>query len=324
MANVLLTEKCVRSCPYCFAKEYMTNSSVEEILKWEDLIYIADLFESSNEKHISLLGGEPSLHPNFTEFILYLLKRNFHVNVFTSGIMSEKILLKAKENLRTIDPEQLSFVCNINNPKDSLKNEFQKVKKFLKVFNKQTSTSFNIYKSDFDLNFLIDIIKEYQLKPHIRLGLAHPIPGANNFFLKINEFKVFAKRLMSFFNNLENNEISIGLDCGFVMCIFSDTQLGKLFKLTNNRLGFSCGPAIDFGPDMSVWSCFPLSNIHKKSIYDFNSLKEIYDFYFNMNKEIRGDKIGILKKCSSCSFNKRNLCAGGCTAHLVDIKNFIV
>ena len=42
MANVLLTKKCVRSCPYCFAKEEMSGVD-EEILEWEDLIYIIDL-----------------------------------------------------------------------------------------------------------------------------------------------------------------------------------------------------------------------------------------------------------------------------------------
>jgi len=44
MANVLLTEKCVRACPYCFAKEYLKESK-ENMLSWENLIYIADLFE---------------------------------------------------------------------------------------------------------------------------------------------------------------------------------------------------------------------------------------------------------------------------------------
>jgi molybdenum cofactor biosynthesis enzyme MoaA len=56
MANILLTEKCVRACPYCFAKEYLKESK-ENLLSWENLIYITDLFEISNEKHLSLLGG---------------------------------------------------------------------------------------------------------------------------------------------------------------------------------------------------------------------------------------------------------------------------
>ena len=52
-------------------------------LSWENLIYIADLFEFSNEKQLSLLDGEPSLHPHLIDFVAYLHQRNFHVDVFT-------------------------------------------------------------------------------------------------------------------------------------------------------------------------------------------------------------------------------------------------
>lgn len=72
MANVLLTETCVRSCPYCFAKQYMSEADVKDSLTWDNLIYIADFLQSSNINHISLLGGEPLLHPDISEFCKYL------------------------------------------------------------------------------------------------------------------------------------------------------------------------------------------------------------------------------------------------------------
>lgn len=55
MANVLLTETCVRNCPYCFAKEYMEGKKAN-FLSWKDMVYIADLHKAEGE-HISLLGG---------------------------------------------------------------------------------------------------------------------------------------------------------------------------------------------------------------------------------------------------------------------------
>ena len=75
MPNILLTEECVRSCPYCFAKKYM-DSSNHKFISWEDFIYIVDLFERSHmNNQLSLLGGEPSVHKDFTEFILYLIEQ---------------------------------------------------------------------------------------------------------------------------------------------------------------------------------------------------------------------------------------------------------
>lgn len=50
MANVLLTETCVRSCPYCFAKQYMDNTTDDDYLSWDNLIYITDFLEASGEK----------------------------------------------------------------------------------------------------------------------------------------------------------------------------------------------------------------------------------------------------------------------------------
>jgi len=144
MANVLLTEKCVRSCPYCFAKEYLKESK-ENMLSWKNLIYITDLFEASNEKHLSLLGGEPTLHPDFVDFVLYLNQRKFNVNVFTSGIMPSKKLETAEEFLLKIPAENLSFVCNYNHPNSSTASETKQIDKFFKIFSKYISLSFNLY-----------------------------------------------------------------------------------------------------------------------------------------------------------------------------------
>ena len=317
MANILLTQECVRHCPYCFAKKHMRKSK-KEILKWDDLIYIADFFEASNEKHISLLGGEPTLHPFFLDYVLYLIKRNFHVNVFTSGILRNESLLDLSVKFLPLDSiNELSFVCNINEPDVSSKTELSKIENFLKVFNKLTAVSFNIYKLDFDLSFIIDIIDKFNLKRHIRLGLAHPIPKEKNLFINKEHFLIFANSISNYFDILDEKSISIGFDCGFPMCIFNDNQLGKLYKITHNHMNFSCGPAIDIGPDMNVWSCFPLSNYKKKSFYDFDSLEDIRVYYRNMLNEIKSKRLGIFDKCVNCNYRERNLCEGGCAAHLI-------
>ena len=134
MANILLTQQCVRSCPYCFAKKHMADSEPDDILTWDNLIYIADLMEHSGEMGVSLLGGEPTLHPAFVDFCIYLFKRKFHVNIFTSGIMGEKMFNEAERVLGGINPDRLSFVCNVNNPDKSSFSELENVKRFLKVF----------------------------------------------------------------------------------------------------------------------------------------------------------------------------------------------
>ena len=317
MANVLLTQRCVRSCPYCFAKEHMLQPLSESILGWEDLIYLADFIEISGEHHISLLGGEPTLHPDFVNFVLYLLERKISITVFTSGIMSEPMLKEMVSSLKSIPNDRLHFICNLNEPDLSPPGEFERIRHFLEAFGTVTVPGFNIYHPNFNLEFLFQYINQYGLDRHIRLGLAHPILGEKNEFLSIQDIKKVIERLFSYVPLFHRFRIALVLDCGFPMCAFSDEQLGRLYRLTGNNTRFGCNPAFDIGPDMMTWCCFPLSSYHKKSVFEFDSIREIFDFYQERLNNIRIEAGGIYDDCDYCLHREKNKCAGGCVAHLL-------
>jgi radical SAM protein with 4Fe4S-binding SPASM domain len=293
----------------------MADSPPDDILSWENLIYIADLLETSGWKSLSLLGGEPFLHPYFVDFVLYLIERGLHVNVFTSGVMSERMFMEAADALSGIHPEKLSFVCNINNPKSTPFSELENIKRFLKHFSHLTTAGFNIHTHDFEMDFLFQFINEFGLKRHIRIGLAHPIPGKKNIYIHPENLQKMADRFMSYVPVFERLKIEPGFDCGMPLCLFSDEQLGRLFKLNRGNIVFGCGPALDIGPDMTVWSCFPLSNFQEKSLFDFNSMQEIVDFYESLHKKIRIESGGLFEKCDTCLYLENGLCKGGCVAH---------
>jgi len=317
MANVLLTQRCVRSCPYCFARKHMGESSPDDLLSWEDLMYVADFLEGSGERHISLLGGEPTLHTRFVDYVLYLIERRMHVNVFTNGIMSKERLSDAQQSLSHLSPEQLSFVCNLNHPSMSSAVEIERINAFLDAFGTNTSLGYNIFQPKFDLQFLFDTINRFGLKRHVRLGLAHPIPGETNTCVAIDAMPAMAACLLSHLSQFQSMRVSPGFDCGFPLCVFTDEQLGMLFKLNNGRLSFGCGPAFDIGPDLSVWSCFPLSQYHKKSLYDFNTLGEIGEYYKGLHSKVRMEAGGLYERCDCCRYREAELCMGGCLAHIL-------
>ncbi len=317
MPNLLLTEKCVRACPYCFAKAKMDSSKPDEILSWENLAYIADLFESSNEKNISLLGGEPTLHPDFVDFVLYLLHREFHVNIFTSGIVENSKLDTIGEYLSGSNPDRLSIVCNVNEPKLASEKETEKLHRFLSILGHLTTLGFNIFELDFKLEFIFQLVSQYGLRKNLRLGLAHPIPLSSNKCLDVKDLDKMAERLLSYVPLFNEYKIAPGFDCGFPLCIFTDEQLGILFKINRNGMNFGCGPALDIGPDMSVWPCFPLSDFHRKSIYDFNTIADIVNFYREIHDKVRNESAGIYEKCDECQLRERGLCAGGCISRTI-------
>lgn len=318
MANVLLTETCVRSCPYCFAKQYMSDADMSDSLSWDSLIYIADFLQTSGVNRISLLGGEPLLHPNLAEFILYLNKRGMSITIFTSGIMHDSKFDDFCAKITSIPDLKLSFVCNVNEPRFSPKSELSKVERFFSVFGSRCSLSFNIYRLDFNMDFTIDYIVKFGLNRHVRLGLAHPIPGQKNKYISPESFGEVRDTLLTTFERFFEYGITPGFDCGYPLCMFSDSDLGKIYKYTGGQAAFQCGPAIDIGTDLSVWSCFPLSDFNKKSIYDFTSYPEMVDFYATKMREVRDTVSGIYLKCDTCDFRERGLCSGGCLAHVLN------
>ena len=296
----------------------MNDAKLDSYLSWGNLIYTADFLEASGEKNISLLGGEPTLHPQFTEFVLYLYERGFNVNIFTSGVTGEKTFDNIARYLSFLDPAHLSFVCNINDPENTPYAESKSIEKFLAVMSQFTQLGFNIYRPDASLDFLFPTIQKFGLKPALRLGLAHPIPGAKNAHIGIKNFDAVARLLVSNIPQFERYKLFPTLDCGFPYCIFSNEEIGRLFgALPPEGLKFACGAAIDIGIDLSVWSCFPLSTLKRKSLFDFQFLHEIVDYYESFHRSVRIESGGVFDECDLCRYREKGLCSGGCLGHIL-------
>ena len=322
MANLLLTEACVRHCPYCFAKQYMDGVEDHSAITKENFVYVIDFLEKSGIKHISLLGGEPLIHPQAAELIEYLkIEREFDICIFTSGIMPSKKFdhfVNKINSISQLGKSKLTFVVNVNEPRLSPKKELEKVHTFLSSLPDLCSLSFNIYRLDYNIDFLIEYILKYGLRRHVRFGIANPIPGADNLFIHPKDFKEAKKTLMSSLKKMYDLHIYPGLDCGFPICMFTDDELGKLYKYTRKGLLFDCGPTIDIGPDLMCWSCFPLSNLNRKSLKDFQNFEELFKYFADEQTEYRKEVRGLYPECDTCRNYEDEICSGGCLAHILN------
>ena len=312
MANIILNTRCNRSCPYCFAKREMAESASDNVMTWENLIYIADFLKNAGQERVSLLGGEPTLHDNFTDYVLYLLERGFDVTVFTNGVLSPARLKEFNRHLAEVRPERLSFVCNLNDPVQTppLEGEKEKLLAFLALMGPWISPGFNIYRLDFTLEFLFDSINRFGLKRHIRIGLTHPLPGKRTSFIHPKDMRKVIRRLLSYKPLFDATRVSPGLDCGFPICKFTDKELGWLNRF-NNSSYFRCGPAFDIAPDMSVYHCFPFSNYRRKSLFEFDSMPQILEHFSKLRQELKSEIPGIFDECDGCRYQESGVCSGG-------------
>lgn len=312
MANILLTTRCNRSCPYCFARTEMAESPSDSLLSWENLIYIADLLAAAGQTHVSLLGGEPTIHPQCVDFILYLLERDFNVTVFTNGVLSHARLKEFEKHLTATGQKELSFVCNLNDPLQTPapEAEIKKIHRFLTVMGPWVSPGFNIYRLDFTLDFLFDAINRYGMQRHMRIGMTHPVPGRSGGFIRPGDMRGVIERLYSYRPLFDSLRVSPGLDCGFPICKFTDEELGWLHRF-KRPVQFRCAPAVDVSPDMSVYHCFPLSNYKRRSLFEFDSIKELNDHFLRLRDEIKTEVAGIFAECDGCRYQEEGVCGGG-------------
>lgn len=312
MPNILLTNYCNRSCPYCFAKEKVgrkrkTYEHKKINISFENLEYVIKFLKLSGHQTFSILGGEPTLHPQFNQIIDRVLENNFIVRVFTNGLMS-------RQKQKYIFRQNIDIILNINETNETSDYHLKKLEVLYENLGPNIYPGFNIYKENFDFSFIFDLIDQYHMAREIRLGISQPILNLDNRFILPEQYRNIGRKLACMAEEASKRDIRLNFDCGFVLCMFSKTDLGKLLY-SNAHVQFACGPTIDIDPELRVWYCFPLSSILNKNLKEFRDLKGLVKYYEQI--KMTSSHVGMFTKCRSCNFLKRNQCPGGCISHKI-------
>lgn len=279
--------------------------SMGQIRSWMDFM------KKSSEMNLRLLGGEPTLHPNFIEIVEEALSQNFHIHLFSNCIMSKE---KA-DFLSTIPKERLSILANISPQAKDSKKQMALRSYALEKLGEKISLGITITYPEFEYDFLIENIKRYKLINKIRVGIAQPIVGHNNEYFDPSDYPKLGQAIVDMSSSCFKEDILIGFDCGMTLCMFSEEELGKLMK-TSSGYSSVCKPIIDIGPNHDVWSCFPLSEVLNTRLENFKNRREIVEKYEKLLAPYRS--LGCMNKCLSCVYKKRNICNGGCIAHAMN------
>ncbi|MCI7068513.1 MAG: radical SAM protein [Mollicutes bacterium] len=80
-----LNRTCNLRCKWCYARdtEYKSSLTMSKDLAFE----LIDFFDSINVKHIILIGGEPTIHPDFFEILEYAKEKKVKCALVTNGLM---------------------------------------------------------------------------------------------------------------------------------------------------------------------------------------------------------------------------------------------
>lgn len=317
MANLIITSLCNRSCKFCFAKSRLDQIKQQKKnihMPFGEIIEVFDHLHNSETRVVGILGGEPTLHPQFRQIIEEAQQRGFHIKLFSNGIMGSKLA----DFLCGLEAGSISIICNISDFEVDSPSKQAKRDHALKKLGRMVTPGVTISDPNFDYRYLIDFIKRYDLNRRIRVGVAQPIVGQNNAFFPPEDYPELGQAIVKMAKECIKEDIVIGFDCGMTLCMFTEEQLGILMTHTE---GFKslCNPIIDIGPDKEVWSCFPLSEVYRTKLSAYESYQTICEYYQRIFRPYRS--IGCRPECLSCKYMQRGQCKGGCIAHAINSMN---
>lgn len=314
MPNLVITTYCNRSCPYCFALEAMEDAPARE-MNLREIVTVADMMIAGKRPSIGVLGGEPTLHPQFQEIVWYLLARGMRVRVFTNALCSAQVM---QAIAALPDRRKLTFVVNVNFPEIESAENHARQERFIARFREICDVGLNIYRADLDPLFLADLIERTDLRDRrVRVGFAQPIAGEGNEFLSLDHYRGVADQIVKLAEAVFPRGMRVGLDCGFPLCSFTDENLGRLRRV-NADLKFVCDTATDIAPAGHAWSCFPLAKQNRMRIDRHTGLREMEKTFVDRNNAARDRlRTGVFEECDACVYRSQRLCHGGCIAHVI-------
>ena len=280
-------------------------------------LFLAGLeyLKRSNIPQARLLGGEPTMHPDFLWMVNEALRNSFTVVVFSNGLMATEIL----EELSTIPQDSLTLLINTMDPSSGEENKLRLQRRTMRKLGRRCSVGVTIHRRGQKLDYLFDYIRDYRLTPGIRLGIAHPQVSLSSSYLYSKFYSDVGNTIADFHLAAREQGVDLSLDCGFVPCMFPEERYAEVKALLENA-GRYCSPNIDLLPSGEFIACYPLDNLKRVRINSEDTADELREAFA---ADLAGfGKLGIFPHCTRCPLFGSH-CDGGCIAQkIVRLKNF--
>jgi MoaA/NifB/PqqE/SkfB family radical SAM enzyme len=305
MANLSLTASCNRACSFCFAADAMESHEGATYMPLEVVESSLDFLTRSHIPEARLLGGEPTIHPDFDRIVDRALERGFRLLVFSGGLIPPRALRK----LEAIPEHLLSVLINVIPPDGGKASEIARQEEVFRRLGRRVILGITIDSPSLNLGFLLDLIERFDLGRTVRLGLAHPILEGGNSYLHPRYYPEVGKRTTEFGLAAERRGVRLSFDCGWVPCMFPEGAMDAL-GVTANEVGLRCNPILDLLPDGKFISCYPLATHATVPLPLYDDAAAVRAAFISRQESDR--QFMLYKDCETCDWRARGECTGGC------------
>lgn len=313
--NFIITLDCNKGCPYCFASKARKEETENRKLSIEEFKKL--IKKVPNESPIKLLGGEPTQHPQFIDFVDATLENNKELVIISNFLFNENILSQIKERC---EKGQIHFLINSTD----LDKDTERLKTFIRNYNEIYKS---LYKEDKEINIscglTFDNDKDWQyyvkyiqflydnLIKIEKLRLSISFPDNKKDFSIINN-KSIGKKFLYSIKKCIDLDIPTQLDCIILPCLFENKEEWKFINNFMGKVHIKCdGAPTDIFPDGTVSHCYPLKDSIKVLESKYDTLDKIsLDMKLRYNIILK--KVDKPDECKKCHFMEIGMCDGPC------------
>jgi hypothetical protein len=308
MANLTISSVCNLDCPYCFTQDHRegvrAGNGFVDMATFETWL---DFVERSQIDQVRLLGGEPTLHPQFSQMVGLARARGKRVMVFSNGLMPEKALACLEE----LAPSECAVLVNVNEPALEGERVQQRRQGSIRRLGERALLGFNIYRANFQPEFLLAIVGETGCQPVVRVGMAQPCLSGRNEHIRPSQYRFIGARIVRLARAAADRGIKLEFDCGFVRCMFTEGELETLQGLGTD-VGWRCNPVLDVDMSGRVVHCYPLAGFASLPLTPEAEAAVLREAFEARTRPYR--QAGVFRECSTCVWKDRGECRGGCLA----------
>ena len=350
--NIILNSYCNLKCNYCFADEYMDETVKTPGKAMELEFFMGEVLPKvKNAALINFMGGEPTLHPHFTEILSHtmeVMQPFTFLGIFTNGIISDKaldLLLKAVGREGCIQRQiQFSVLLNWQTQENTNERNHQRCREVAESVLSSNGHglmfSLNLYSIGQDLpaqcREIDEIYQEMGLPKgqgyKVRVSPAFPIVGGEeNVTLPIKDYPKMGRMMIDLLKELP--QMCFRFDCSFPPCFLDEIEeeeyplverilyhgsqsVPSLDEWQSRDFYFGCADdsPMDIDPKGDCFNCFPFHNVKLGNIQDYNQVSELAVTRMHTKFLNHAFEAAPKEPCRSCPhYNVR--CSSGCFAY---------
>ena len=310
MPNLMLTNWCNYKCPYCFGIDFMAPKVAKENMSEETFCGILEWLSKTPEiRAIHLMGGEPTLHPDFEWFVETLLAKDYHITVFSNLATPQSQVYAAK-----LADLPVRWVVNINPPHTWNEIRRHRILTSLAILGGKASLTFNVMPDEEDNEWALELTRKYNLSREIKVGFVLPTVTGSNYSLADSQYADVANEVVKLAVKAEKDDIVLRYECGVPTCSFTEEQLGILWD-TGSIFSSTCYSKLDITPSGECIYCLPMATKGAVHYSTFDTYRDAKQWFEKKWQPYR--LLGHTEECHTCNLMTPHTCHGGCLAKML-------